>query len=150
MEEVKTLKAELEAEKTAHGTTKTGYETEKTNATLMEKIHQAAIAEGKLEGVGIAALKKHGLDMSKVKHKGGEITNMSEIMEEYKTDSVIGALWGGEKTTTGAEAGAPSPNNSNDKNTLYKSRLDEARKNNNTLEAVKIKTEAAADGVILI
>ena len=32
----------------------------------------------------------------------------------------------------------------------YETRLAEARKNGNTLEAIKIKQEAAADGVVLI
>ena len=151
------LKTKLEAAETRATTAEKALtdrnaeiETQTQNAALLEKIHAAAIKEGKLDGLGVKALKKHALDMSIVKHKNGEITNLEDVLKHYKEDDVIGDLWGGETITKGAGNGNPPPNQDNDKFTQYKTRLDEARKNNNTLEAVKIKTEAATEGVILI
>ena len=109
--QVEKLTADLKAETEAHATTKTGYASEKTNAALLEKIHAAAIKEGKLDGLGVKALKKHPLDMSIVKHKNGEITNLEDVLRHYKEDDVIGDLWGGESRTEGAGNGNPPPNN---------------------------------------
>jgi len=81
--------------------------TNEPDAALLEKIHAAAIEAGKLDALGIKALKKHTLDKSIVKHINGEITNMDEIMEHYKADSLIGDLWGGETRTEGAGNGSP-------------------------------------------
>lgn len=44
----------------------------------------------------------------------------------------------------------PAPGEGGDKKTDYQSQLNEARKNGSTIDAIRIKREAAADGVILI
>jgi len=80
-------------------------ETERVNGVLLEKIHAVAIKEGKLDGLGVKALRKHVLDMSIVKHVDGEISNLDEILRLYKEDEVIGDLWGGESLVEGANAG---------------------------------------------
>jgi len=109
--QVEKLTADLKAEQEAHGATKTDYTTRETNTALLEKIHAAAIKEGKLDGLGVKALKKHALDMSIVKHKNGEITNLDDVLKHYKEDDVIGDLWGGESRTEGAGNGNPPPSN---------------------------------------
>jgi len=82
------------------------------NESLLDKIHAKAIKEGKLDDLGIKALKKHTLDMSKIRHEKGIISNIDEILNIYKSDDVIGALWGGERLTFGADVGGAvsSPN----------------------------------------
>jgi len=87
-------------------------EENRLNASILDKIHAVAIKEGKLDDLGIKALKKHTLDMSKIKHENGIISNISEILNIYKNDDVIGALWGGESLTFGADVGGAvsSPN----------------------------------------
>jgi len=80
-------------------------EANRVAAVILGKIHAVAIKEGKLDGLGVKALKKHVLDMSLVRHEAGEVLNMSEILEHFKADDVIGALWGGADVVEGACAG---------------------------------------------
>jgi len=72
---------------------------------LLKKIHATAIKEGRLDKLGVKALKKHDLDMSIVQHEAGKILNMEEILEHFKADDVLGALWGGKDVVEGAMAG---------------------------------------------
>jgi len=123
--QVEKLTADLKAEQEAHTTTKTGYESEKTNAALLEKIHAAAIKAGKLDGLGVKALKKHSIDMSTVKHKidkdkNIEITNLDDILKGIQADDVIGDLWGGEIRIEGAGNGNPPPGSDGVKNPWLK------------------------------
>lgn len=90
----------------------------------------------------------------------GTIKGLSErikVLAESEDSSFLFASNDGGKTTTTDKSpakggfvpgqkkdGVPSPSSD------YESRLAEARKNGNTMEAIRIKQEAIADGVILL
>ena len=127
-----------------------------------QKAHDEELAKLKLDNVVEIALSgakaKNGkavkamLDMSKVKMgEDGKLSGFDEQIEALKkSDSYMFDV---EQQTqqqfTGFQPGASStvPNSTA---AGYEARLADARKNNNQLEVIKIKQEAAADGVVLM
>lgn len=92
------------------------------------------------------------LDMAKVKiGEDGKLSGFDEQIEALKKSD--GWMFDADQQTqqqfTGFQPGASStvPNSTA---AGYEARLADARKNNNQLEVIKIKQEAAADGVILM
>lgn len=91
------------------------------------------------------------LDMSKVKiSEDGKLSGFDEQIEALKkSDSYMFDEQQTQQQFTGFQPGASStvPNSTA---AGYEARLADARKNNNQLEVIKIKQEAAAEGVVLM
>lgn len=139
---------------------KTIEELQKTNAE-QQKTHEAEIAQLKLDNAVDAALAAAGakniktvkalLDISKVKQgEDGSLNGLDEQLEAVrKSDGYLFAekqqpsFKGFQPGASGD--GVPSPEQGD-----YTARLATARKDNNQLEVIKIKQEAAANGVVLL
>lgn len=135
---------------------------QKQNAD-QQKTHDKELAKLKVDNAVEIALSgakaKNGkavkamLDMSKVKlGEDGKLSGLDEQLEALKKSD--GYMFDVQEQTqqqqfTGFQPGASStvPNSTA---AGFETRLAEARKNNNTLEVIKIKQEAAADGVVLM
>lgn len=131
--------------------------------TEQQKAHDEELAKLKVDNAVEIALSgakaKNGkavkamLDMSKVKlGEDGKLSGLDEQLEALKKSD--GYMFDVQEQTqqqqfTGFQPGASStvPNSTA---AGFETRLAEARKNNNTLEVIKIKQEAAADGVVLM
>lgn len=130
---------------------------QKQNAD-QQKAHDEELAKLKLDNAVEIALSgakaKNGkavkamLDMSKVKlGEDGKLSGFDEQIEALKkSDSYMFDV---QQQFTGFQPGASStvPNSTA---AGYEARLADARKNNNQLEVIKIKQEAAANGVVLM
>lgn len=128
-----------------------------------KKTHDAEMAQLRLDNAIVSALTAAGaknnkavmslLDMAKVKlGEDGKLTGFDEQLSEIqKSDSYLFNEKSQEQQPLfkGFQPGASS-DPSNTVLTGYESRLADARKNNNQLEVIKIKQEAAAEGVILM
>lgn len=135
---------------------------QKQNAD-QQKAHDEELAKLKLDNAVEIALSgakaKNGkavkamLDMSKVKlGEDGKLSGFDEQIEALKkSDSYMFDVQQQQtqQQFTGFQPGASStvPNSTA---AGYEARLADARKNNNQLEVIKIKQEAAADGVVLM
>lgn len=135
---------------------------QKQNAD-QQKAHDEELAKLKLDNAVEIALSgakaKNGkavkamLDMSKVKlGEDGKLSGFDEQIEALKkSDSYMFDVQQQQtqQQFTGFQPGASStvPNSTA---AGYEARLVDARKNNNQLEVIKIKQEAAADGVVLM
>lgn len=134
---------------------------QKQNAD-QQKAHDEELAKLKLDNAVKIALSgakarngkavKAMLDMSKVKlGEDGKLSGFDEQIEALKkSDSyMFDVQQQTQQQFTGFQPGASStvPNSTA---AGYEARLADARKNNNQLEVIKIKQEAAADGVVLM
>ena len=133
---------------------------QKQNAD-QQKAHDEELAKLKLDNAVEIALSgakaKNGkavkamLDMSKVKlGEDGKLSGFDEQIEALKkSDSYMFDVQQTQQQFTGFQPRASStvPNSTA---AGYEARLADARKNNNQLEVIKIKQEAAADGVVLM
>lgn len=137
---------------------------QKQNAD-QQKAHDEELAKLKLDNAVEIALSgakarngkavKAMLDMSKVKlGEDGKLSGFDEQIEALKkSDAYMFDVQQQQQQTqqqfTGFQPGASStvPNSTA---AGYEARLADARKNNNQLEVIKIKQEAAADGVVLM
>lgn len=131
---------------------------QKQNAD-QQKAHDEELAKLKLDNAVEIALSgakarngkavKAMLDMSKVKlGEDGKLSGFDEQIEALKkSDAYMFDVQ--QQQFTGFQPGASStvPNSTA---AGYEARLADARKNNNQLEVIKIKQEAAADGVVLM
>lgn len=133
---------------------------QKANAD-QQKAHETELNQLKLDNAVEVALSgakaknskavKAMLDMAKVKlGEDGKLSGFDEQIEALKKSD--GWMFNADQQTqqfTGFQPGASStvPNSTA---AGYEARLADARKNNNQLEVIKIKQEAAADGVILM
>lgn len=134
---------------------------QKANAD-QQKAHETELNQLKLDNAVEVALSgakaknskavKAMLDMAKVKiGEDGKLSGFDEQIEALKKSD--GWMFDTDQQTqqqfTGFQPGASStvPNSTA---AGYEARLADARKNNNQLEVIKIKQEAAADGVILM
>lgn len=134
---------------------------QKANAD-QQKAHETELNQLKLDNAVEVALSgakaksskavKAMLDMAKVKlGEDGKLSGFDEQIEALKKSD--GWMFDADQQTqqqfTGFQPGASStvPNSTA---AGYEARLANARKNNNQLEVIKIKQEAAADGVILM
>ena len=120
------------------------------NATLqLDNAVEIALSGAKAKnGKAVKAM----LDLSKVKlGEDGKLSGFEEQIEALKKSD--GYMFDIQEQTqqkfTGFQPGASStvPNSTI---SGYETRLADARKNNNQLEVIKIKQEAAAEGVVLI
>lgn len=135
---------------------------QKQNAD-QQKAHDEELAKLKLDNAVEIALSgakarngkavKAMLDMSKVKlGEDGKLSGFDEQIEALKKSDAYMFDVRQQQTQqqfTGFQPGASStvPNSTA---AGYEARLADARKNNNQLEVIKIKQEAAADGVVLM
>lgn len=135
---------------------------QKQNAD-QQKAHDEELAKLKLDNAVEIALSgakarngkavKAMLDMSKVKlGEDGKLSGFDEQIEALKKSDAYMFDVQQQQTQqqfTGFQPGASStvPNSTA---AGYEARLANARKNNNQLEVIKIKQEAAADGVVLM
>lgn len=135
---------------------------QKQNAD-QQKAHDEELAKLKLDNAVEIALSgakarngkavKAMLDMSKVKlGEDGKLSGFDEQIEALKKSDAYMFDVQQHQTQqqfTGFQPGASStvPNSTA---AGYEARLADARKNNNQLEVIKIKQEAAADGVVLM
>lgn len=130
---------------------------QKQNAD-QQKAHDEELAKLKLDNAVEIALSgakarngkavKAMLDMSKVKlGEDGKLSGFDEQIEALKKSDAY--MFDVQQQFTGFQPGASStvPNSTA---AGYEARLADARKNNNQLEVIKIKQEAAADGVVLM
>lgn len=132
---------------------------QKQNAE-QEKAHKAELAQVKLDNAIDGALTAAGaknnkaaralLDLSKVQlGEDGKLQGWQEQLEALqKSDGYLFAAASG-STFRGFQPGA-SGSVPNSKTAGYEARLADARKNNNQLEVIKIKQEAAGEGVVLM
>jgi|GEM_PF-3808341 len=147
------LEKELADEKTAHKATQDGIVAEKDAAAvdgLVGKLLETADADGLAMSKAAIPIALKQYDRALVKRdKDGNITNADEVVKHFK-DGDFKEFFG-KTETSGINAGNSQQSNQNlDKSTQYKTRLEAARKEGNTAESVRIKTEAAKDGVYLI
>lgn len=134
---------------------------QKQNAD-QQKAHDEELAKLKLDNAVEIALSgakarngkavKAMLDMSKVKlGEDGKLSGFDEQIEALKKSDayMFDVQQQTQQQFTGFQPGASStvPNSTA---AGYEARLADARKNNNQLEVIKIKQEAAADGVVLM
>ncbi len=132
---------------------------QKQNAD-QQKAHDEELAKLKLDNAVEIALSgakaKNGkavramLDMSKVKiEEDGKLSGFDEQIEALKKSDGYMFDVQEQPQFTGFQPGASSavPNPTA---TGYEARLADARKNNNQLEVIKIKQDAAAEGVVLM
>lgn len=137
-------------------------ETLQQQNVAQQKTHDEELAKLKLDNAVEIALSgskaKNGkavkamLDMSKVKMgEDGKLSGFDEQIEALKKSD--GYMFDVQEQTqqqfTGFQPGVSSavPNSTA---AGYEARLADARKNNNQLEVIKIKQEAAAEGVVLM
>lgn len=128
----------------------------------LQKTHDEELAKLKLDNAVEIALSgakarngkavKAMLDMSKVKlGEDGKLSGFDEQIEALKKSDayMFDVQQQTQQQFTGFQPGASStvPNSTA---AGYEARLADARKNNNQLEVIKIKQEAAADGVVLM
>lgn len=125
-----------------------------------KKTHETEIANLKLDNAIEIALSgakaknskalKAMIDMSKVKlTEDGKLTGFDEQVESLKKSDEYMFDIPAPQQFTGFQPGVSAPISSHT-NAGYEARLADARKNNNQLEVIKIKQEAANEGVILI
>ena len=125
-----------------------------------KKTHEAEIANLKLDNaieIALSSAKaknnkalKAMIDMSKVKlDEDGKLTGFDEQVETLKKSDEYMFDMPTPQQFTGFQPEVSAPISSHT-NTGYEARLADARKNNNQLEVIKIKQEAANEGVILI
>ena len=139
---------------------KTIEELQKTNAE-QQKTHEAEIAQLKLDNAVDAALAAAGakniktvkalLDISKVKQgEDGSLNGLDEQLEAVRKSD--GYLFAEKQQPSfkGFQPGASSDAVPSPEQGDYTARLATARKDNNQLEVIKIKQEAAANGVVLL
>ena len=134
---------------------------QKANAE-QQKAHEQELSQLKLDNAIDLALSgakaknskavKAVMDLSKVKlGEDGQLTGFSEQLEALQKSD--GYLFDAPQPTkhqfVGFQPGV-STVMPDAKSAGYESRLADARKNNNQLEIIKIKQEAAADGVVLM
>lgn len=134
---------------------------QKQNAD-QQKAHDEELAKLKLDNaveLGLSGANARNskavramLDMSKIKMgEDGTLSGLSEQIEALKkSDSYMFDIQQQtQQQFTGFQPGASStvPNSTA---AGYEARLADARKNNNQLEVIKIKQEAAAEGVVLM
>lgn len=134
---------------------------QKANAD-QQKAHETELTQLKIDNAVDIALSdakaknskavKAMLDMSVIKvGEDGKVTGHVEQIEALKKSD--GWMFDADQQTqqqfTGFQPGA-STTVPNSTAAGYEARLADARKNNNQLEVIKIKQEAAADGVILM
>ena len=134
---------------------------QKQNAE-QQKSHEGELAQLKLDNAIEIALSgakaksgkavKAMLDLSKVKMgEDGKLSGFDEQIEALKkSDGYLFDVQGQAQQSftgfqPGASSGVPNPTAAG-----YEARLADARKNNTPLEAIKIKQEAAAEGVVLL
>lgn len=133
---------------------------QKANAD-QQKAHETELNQLKLDNAVEVALSgakaknskavKAMLDMAKVKiGEDGKLSGFDEQIEALKKSD--GWMFDADQQTqqfTGFQPGA-STTVPNSTAAGYEARLADARKNNNQLEVIKIKQEAAAEGVVLM
>ena len=121
---------------------------QKQNADQQNAVEIALSGAKARNGKAVKAM----LDMSKVKlGEDGKLSGFDEQIEALKKSDayMFDVQQQTQQQFTGFQPGASStvPNSTA---AGYEARLADARKNNNQLEVIKIKQEAAADGVVLM
>ena len=154
-EENKTLKKSVsDRDKQLEDLQKANADQQKAHETELNQLKLDNAVEVALSGAKAKSSKavKAMLDMAKVKlGEDGKLSGFDEQIEALKKSD--GWMFDADQQTqqqfTGFQPGASStvPNSTA---AGYEARLADARKNNNQLEVIKIKQEAAADGVILM
>ena len=89
-----------------------------------------------------------GLDKAEL--DGENVKGLADQIKKLKEDEGTKFLFDDKPGITGVKAGQGSKTPPDPKTAGFAARLDEARKNGNTIEAIKIKQEAAAAGVSLM
>ena len=146
----KVTKAELEAAKTEHKKAVDGYAKEKEDAEIdglvKSLLGEGDESHGKMLPAAIdKALRMYDRTIVK-RDKDGKLKNADEVLAHFAAE------WKdffGKSETLGVDTGSPPASNP-DKRASYLAALDEARKNGNTTEAIRIKTEAAENNIFLI
>ena len=139
---------------------KTIEELQKSNAEQL-KAHQAEIAQLKLDNAVDAALAAVGaknvktvkalLDLTKIKQsEDGALNGLNEQLEAVRKSD--GYLFAEKEQPSfkGFQPGASKDGVPDPEQGGYEARLAQARKDNNQLDVIKIKQEAAANGVVLL
>lgn len=129
---------------------------------LAEKEHEKAMKQLKREGIDTALLNEAGAKNAKA------VMALMDAVDEKLDDDAYKAerlkqieavkkdndyLFNAQQTTPQVQGASPIPSADgvpDVKRTGYETRLAEARKTNNTLEQIKIKEEAANEGIILL
>ena len=122
---------------------------EELSRVRLENAVELALSDAKAKNIKAV---KAMLDMENVKlGEDGNLSGLAEQVEALKKSD--GYMFDVQQQTqqqfTGFQPGA-STTVPNSAQAGYEARLADARKNNNQLEVIKIKQEAAADGVVLM
>ena len=122
---------------------------EELSRVRLENAVELALSDAKAKNIKAV---KAMLDMENVKlGEDGNLSGLAEQVEALKKSD--GYMFDVQQQTqqqfTGFQPGA-STTIPNSAQAGYEARLADARKNNNQLEVIKIKQEAAADGVVLM
>lgn len=114
----------------------------------------AAAVERELTAAGAKNLKaaKALLELDKAELDGDTVKGLADQIKKLKADETSKFLFDEVKTPVikGMTPQSGSGITPDPKAGAFESRLAEARKNHNTLEAIKIKQEAAAEGIALL
>lgn len=129
----------------------------KAHETELKQLKVETAVEQALTGAKAKNIKavKGLLDLEGVKlADDGSILGLKEQIEKLTAGEDTKFLFDAEDTTQQQTFKGFQPGNSttvpNSTQAGYETRLADARKNNNTLEVIKIKQEAAAEGVVLM
>ena len=129
--------------------------------TEQQKAHQAEIAQLKLDNAVDAALAASGakniktvkalLDLAKIKQgEDGKLDGLDEQLSAVKKSDGYLFIEKQQQSFKGFQPGASKDGVPNAEQGSFEARLATARKDNNQLEVIKIKQEAAANGVVLM
>ena len=135
----------------AHNTTKTNHEAEKTNAAVDKVYAELLTASGLRSDLIQNELKLANRETLKLDDKDpSKLKDADKVLADAKVrwpkDFAEAKEGGATAFSSGNSFAAPE----GDKSAAYNSRLEEARKAGNTHEAIKIKNEAAKEGVFLV
>jgi len=135
--------ADIAAKEKEYSDYKTNVESEKTTSAITADIETRLLKDGANQKLVKLLLKE--VDVTKAEYKDGAVSNYDDLTKSVK-ESYADVF--GTTTTTGAGVATP-PAGAGEKPD-YVSQLTAARKAGSTQDAIRIKTEAAENGVYLI
>lgn len=138
---------DIKAKETEFNTFKTDIETKELKQTKTNLLKQSLEKDGANPKLLDLLMKAIDVDSLELDTKTNALKNYEDISKSVKENykDIFST------TTIVTNADNPITNNGTvDKATDYRNKLTEARKTGNTQEAVRIKTEASTEGVILI
>ena len=143
------LKAEIEKLQGENKAAATKYAADLKAMQINNAVERELVAAG---AKNIKAVKALLNDLDKAELDGDTVKGLADQIKKLQEDEGSKFLFG-EVQKPGVKGMTPNPSNGlsdNPKASEYEAKLADARKNNDTLAAIKIKQEAAAEGIALM